>query len=73
MNNNFIKVKVEGKNVNNYIKWLISKKINITHLNIIKHNEVIIIIDYHTTMLQLYHKFYVSTKRNRRQVRLDGG
>lgn len=46
MNNNYIKVKIEGKNVNNYIKWLINKKINIIRLKIIKHNELNIIIDY---------------------------
>lgn len=46
MNNNYVKVKIVGKNINNYIKWLISKKINIIKLNIIKHNELHIIIDY---------------------------
>lgn len=62
MNNNYIKVKVEGKNVNNYIKWLIKKKLNIKHLNIIKHNEVIIIIDYHDfSELKKYSKTYKIT------------
>ena len=46
MNNNYIKVKVSGKNVNNYLKWLISKKINIINLKIVSHNEMHIIIYY---------------------------
>ena len=45
MNNNYIKVKIEGKNVNNYIKWLIKNKINIIKLKIIKHNTLEIIIN----------------------------
>ena len=46
MNNNYVLVKIEGKNVNNYIKWLIKNKINIINLNVIKYNELHIIIDY---------------------------
>ena len=46
MNNNYIKVQVEGKNVNNYIKWMIKQKINIINLNIIKHNQLEVIINY---------------------------
>jgi len=46
MDNNYIKVLVEGKNVNNYIKWLIKQKINIINLKIIKHNKLELIIDY---------------------------
>lgn len=46
MNNDYIKVKIVGKNINNYIKWLISKKIDILRLNIINHNELNIIINY---------------------------
>lgn len=46
MNNNCVEVKVIGKNINNYIKWLVSKKISIIKLNIIKHNELNLIIDY---------------------------
>lgn len=45
MNNN-IKVLVEGKNINNYIKWLIKKKINIINLDIIDHSKAEIIINY---------------------------
>ena len=44
--NNYIKVKIEGKNVNNYIKWLIKNKINVIAMNIVKHNELEIIVDY---------------------------
>jgi len=46
MNNNYIKVQIEGKNVNNYIKWLIKQRINIIKLNIIKYNLLEVIIDY---------------------------
>lgn len=45
MNNNYIKVQVEGKNVHNYIKWLIKQKINIIKLNIIKYNILELIIE----------------------------
>lgn len=59
MNNNYIKVKIEGKNVNNYIKWLINEKINIIKLNILKHNELDIIIDYKDYhLLTKYSKTY---------------
>ncbi len=44
--NNYILVKIVGRNVNNYIKWLIRNKINIIKLTIVKHNELNIIIDY---------------------------
>ena len=46
MDNNYIKVIVEGKNVNNYIKWLISNKINIINLNVIRHNKLELIVLY---------------------------
>lgn len=59
MNNNYVKVKIVGKNINNYIKWLISKKINIIKLNIIKHNELHIIIDYKDfNLLTKYSQIY---------------
>lgn len=59
MNNNYIKVSVEGKNVNNYIKWLINQKINIINLNIIKHNKLEIIIDHKDyKLLKKYSKTY---------------
>ena len=51
MNNNYVKVKIAGKNVNNYIKWLIKHKIDIIDMKIIKHNLLEIVIDY-----QDYHK-----------------
>ncbi len=44
--NNYIKVRVEGKNVNNYINWLIKSKIEIINLDVIKHNQLEIIIEY---------------------------
>ena len=46
MNNNYIKVQIEGKNVNNYLKWLIKEHLKIININIIKHNMMQIIIDY---------------------------
>lgn len=59
MNNNYIKVKIIGKNINNYIKWLISKKINIIKLEVIKHNELNLIIDYKFyKLLSNYSKTY---------------
>lgn len=59
MNNNYIKVKIEGRNVNNYIKWLIKKKINIINLNIIKDHELEVILDYHDyPLLSEYSKTY---------------
>ena len=62
MNNNYIKVQVEGKNVNNYIKWMIKQKINIINLNIIKHNHLEVIINYKDyKQLSKYSKTYKIT------------
>ena len=62
MNNNYIKVKIEGRNVNNYIKWLIKQKINIINLNIIKYNHLEVIIDYKDYKnLKKYSKTYKIT------------
>ena len=62
MNNNYIKVQVEGKNVNNYIKWMIKQKINIINLNIIKHNQLEVIINYKDyKQLNKYSKTYKIT------------
>lgn len=62
MNNNYIKVRVEGKNVNNYIKWLIKQKINIINLTVIKHNQLEVIIDYKDyKQLKKYSKTYKVT------------
>ena len=59
MNNNYIKVRIEGKNVNNYIKWMIKQKINIINLNIIKHNHLEVIINYKDyKQLHKYSKTY---------------
>ncbi len=60
--NNYVLVKVEGKNVSNYIKWLINNKINIINLNIIKYNELNVLIDYHDyNLLTKYSKTYKVT------------
>ena len=57
--NNYIKVQIEGKNVNNYIKWIIKQKINIINLNIIKHNQLELTIDNKDyKKLYLYSKTY---------------
>ena len=62
MNNNYIKVKIQGKNVNNYLKWLIHNKINIININIIKYNELDLIIDYKDyNLLNKYSKTYKVT------------
>ncbi len=62
MNNNYVLVKIEGKNVGNYVKWLIKNKINIINLNIVKHNELKILIDYKNfNLLSKYSKTYKIT------------
>ena len=62
MNNNYIKVKIEGRHVNNYIKWLIKEKINIIKMNIISYNELILIIDNKDySSLKKYSKTYKIT------------
>ena len=43
---NIIKIKVEGKNINNFIKRLIKRKINIIKLIPISYKEVHIILKY---------------------------
>lgn len=59
MNNNYVKVKIEGKSINNYIKWLIKNNISIIKLNIIKHNILEIIINYNDyKKLSKYSKTY---------------
>ena len=62
MNNNYIKVLVEGKNVHNYVKWLIRQRVNIINLNIIRHNQLILTIDYKDyKSLKKYSKTYKVT------------
>ena len=62
MNNNYVLVKIEGKHVGNYVKWLIKNKINIINLNIIKYNELNIIINYKDfKLLSKYSKTYKIT------------
>lgn len=58
MNNNIL-VKIEGKNVLNYIKWLIKNKINIIDMKIVKHNILYVTIDYQNyALLKKYSKTY---------------
>lgn len=58
MNNNIL-VKIEGKNVLNYIKWLIKNKINIIDMKIEKHNILYVTIDYQNyALLKKYSKTY---------------
>lgn len=62
MNNNNLLVKINGHNVNNYLRWLIKKNINIINLNVINHHELIILIDYHDySLLHKYSKTYKIT------------
>ena len=57
--NSYVKVRIEGKNVNNYLKWLIKNKIEITRINSIKHNMLEITIDYkYYNLLSKYSKTY---------------
>ena len=59
MDNNYIKVKIEGRNVNNYIKWLIKQKINIINLDVIKYNHLEAVINYKDyKQLKKYSKTY---------------
>jgi len=59
MDNNYIKVQIEGKNVNNYLKWLIKQRINIINLNVAKHNKLELIVYYKDyKKLKLYSKTY---------------
>ena len=58
MNNN-IKVLVEGKNVNNYIKWLIKQKVSILSINVVKYNKLELVIDYKDySKIKTYSKTY---------------
>ena len=60
--NNLVKVKIEGKNVLNYLKYLIKNKINIIKLNIVKYNELHLIVDYKDySLLTKYSKTYKVT------------
>ena len=62
MNNNYIKVQVEGKNVNNYIKWLIKQKISIINICTIRHNKLELITKYEDyRKLAKYSKTYKIT------------
>ena len=60
--NDLVKVKIEGKNVSNYLKYLIKNKINIFSLKVIKHNELDILIAYKDyDLLTKYSKTYKVT------------
>ena len=62
MDNNYIKVRIEGKNVNNYVKWMVKQRIKIINLNMIKHNKLEVIIDYKDyKQLKKYSKTYKIT------------
>lgn len=59
MNNSYIKVKIKGKNINNYLKWLIKTNLNIININIVSHNEMILITEYKSyKLLKKYSKTY---------------
>lgn len=56
---NLIKVKVEGKNVNNYLKWLIKNKVLIYKLDIKGSNILYLLVDYKDyDILSKYSKSY---------------
>lgn len=44
MKESYIKVSVNGHNINNYLKWLITQKIDILELKIISHNQIVLIV-----------------------------
>lgn len=59
MNNSYIKIRVEGKNVNNYLKWLIKKKITISEVNLLNHHKLeLIVYKYSYQELCEYSKTY---------------
>ena len=57
--NSYVKVRIEGKNVNNYLKWLIKNKINAININVVNHNILQITIPYkYYDLLFKYSKTY---------------
>lgn len=59
MNNNYIKVSIKGRNVNNYIKWLIKQKLEINKINIINQKELEVLVHYKDyKKLKKYSKTY---------------
>lgn len=44
MKNGYIKIQVEGKNVNNYLRWLIKNKTMMNEVNLINHNKLELIV-----------------------------
>ena len=60
--NDLVKVKIEGKNVSNYLKYLVKCKVNIFDLKVVKHNELDIMIAYKDYgLLTKYSKTYKVT------------
>lgn len=54
-----IKVKIKGKNINNYIKWLLKQKIDIIKMDLISHNELNLITNNNNyNLLKKYSKTY---------------
>ena len=58
MNNNVL-IEVTGKNINNYLKWLLNQNIPIVHLNVIKYDKLHLVVDYkYYGLLKKYSKTY---------------
>ena len=59
---NCVLVKIDGKNVLNYVRWLINNRINIKKIEIVTHNTLYITIDYkYYNFLKKYSKTYKIT------------
>lgn len=59
MKNSYIRVQVVGKNVNNYLKWLIKKKMEVKDVNVISYNKLELTIkNYDCSELHKYSKTY---------------
>ena len=57
-----VRLKIEGKNVSNYFKYLVKNKINIYDLKVIKYNELDILVAYKDyDLLKKYSKTYKIT------------
>ena len=70
--NNYIKVKVEGKNINNYINWLIKNKIEVSKINIIKHNELEIVLNnkYYKKLFKYSKTYKISIIKKYGQIKI---
>ena len=59
MKNSYIKVQVVGRNINNYLKWLIKQKIEANSINVINHNKLELTIhSYDYNKLYKYSRTY---------------